>query len=52
MLLACHNMVCRRLADAWKEDSDLGAQLQVVADLFGESVLPWVPFQAGVGLIL
>jgi hypothetical protein len=39
-------------ADAWKEDSDLGAQLQVVTDLFGDSVLPWVPFQPGIGLFL
>lgn len=43
---------CSCAADAWKEDSDLGAQLEVVAELFGESVLPWVPFQPGVGLFL
>lgn len=39
-------------ADAWREDSDLGAQLQVVAELFGDKVLPWVPIQPGIGVFL
>lgn len=39
-------------ADAWREDSDLGAQLQVVAELFGDNALPWVPIQPSIGVFL
>ena len=36
-------------ADAWREDSALGAQ---VAELFGDNALPWVPIQPGIGVFL
>ena len=39
-------------ADAWREDSDLGQQLQALHELFGDAILPWVPFLPGAGVFV
>jgi len=39
-------------AEAWREDSDLGQQLQALHELFGDAILPWVPFLPGAAVFL
>ncbi len=39
-------------AEAWREDSDLGQQLQALHELFGDAILPWVPFLPGTAVFL
>ena len=39
-------------ADAWKEDCDMGLQLEALHELFGDALLPWVPFISGVATFI
>ena len=39
-------------AEAWREDSDLGQQLQALHELFGDAILPWVPFLPGAAVFV
>lgn len=52
----CDDLTVRRHlcggADAWKEDSDLGQQLEAMQELFGDALLPWVPFMPGAAVFI
>lgn len=39
-------------AEAWKEDSDLGQQVEALQELFGDALLPWVPFLQDAGTFI